>query len=47
VPLTPGIDGIAAILDELIRMGGQDLQPHQAAAIDAAAALVRHIPPGQ
>jgi acetoin utilization deacetylase AcuC-like enzyme len=29
--------------DELMHMGGQDLQPHQAAAIDAAAALVRGI----
>ena len=29
--------------DELMHMGGQNLQPHQAAAIDAAAALVRGI----
>jgi hypothetical protein len=27
-------------------MAGQDLAPHQAAAIEAAAALVRHIPAG-
>jgi hypothetical protein len=34
-------------LEELMRMGGQELQPHQAAAVDAAAALVRNIPQGQ
>jgi acetoin utilization deacetylase AcuC-like enzyme len=34
-------------LDELMGMGGQELQPHQAAAIDAAAALVRDIPQGR
>jgi acetoin utilization deacetylase AcuC-like enzyme len=31
-------------LDELMQMGGQDLQPHQARVIEAAAALVRGIP---
>ncbi len=34
-------------LEELMRMGGQDLQPHQAAAIDAAAALVPKVPVGR
>jgi acetoin utilization deacetylase AcuC-like enzyme len=34
-------------LEELMQMGGQELQPHQAAAIDAAAALVARIPRGQ
>jgi acetoin utilization deacetylase AcuC-like enzyme len=34
-------------LDELMGMGGQELQPHQAAAIDAAAALVRDMPQGR
>jgi hypothetical protein len=34
-------------LDELMQMGGQDLQPHQAAAIDAAAQLVMGIPAGR
>jgi hypothetical protein len=34
-------------LEELMHMGGRELQPHQAAVIDAAAALVRHIPRGQ
>jgi acetoin utilization deacetylase AcuC-like enzyme len=34
-------------LEELMQMGGQELQPHQAAAIDAAAALVQRIPRGQ
>jgi hypothetical protein len=29
---------------ELMHMAGQELLPHQAAVIDAAAALVRHIP---
>ncbi len=33
-------------LDELMQMGGQALMPHQAAVIDAAAALVRNIPRG-
>jgi acetoin utilization deacetylase AcuC-like enzyme len=33
-------------LEELMQMGGQELAPHQAAAIDAAADLVRHIPQG-
>jgi acetoin utilization deacetylase AcuC-like enzyme len=33
-------------LEELMQMGGQELQPHQAAAIDAAAALVQRIPRG-
>ena len=33
-------------LEELMQMGGQELQPHQAAAVDAAAALVRDIPRG-
>ncbi len=31
-------------LDELMNMGGQELQPHQAAVIDAAAGLLRNIP---
>ncbi len=31
-------------LEELMQMAGQDLLAHQAAVIDAAAALVRHIP---
>ena len=34
-------------LEELMLMAGQELAPHQAAAIEAAAALVRHIPAGQ
>jgi len=34
-------------LDELMLMAGQELAPHQAAVIEAAAALVRHIPAGQ
>jgi acetoin utilization deacetylase AcuC-like enzyme len=34
-------------LEELMQMGGQELQPHQAAVIDAAAALVRKIPQGR
>jgi acetoin utilization deacetylase AcuC-like enzyme len=34
-------------LEELMQMGGQELQPHQAAVIDAAAALVAHIPQGR
>ena len=34
-------------LEELTHMGGQELEPHQAAAIDAAAALVQRIPRGQ
>jgi acetoin utilization deacetylase AcuC-like enzyme len=33
-------------LDELMQMGGQQLQPHQAALIEAAAALVRDVPAG-
>jgi acetoin utilization deacetylase AcuC-like enzyme len=33
-------------LEELMQMAGQDLLPHQAALIDAAAALVRHVPAG-
>jgi acetoin utilization deacetylase AcuC-like enzyme len=33
-------------LEELMQMGGQLLMPHQAAAIDAAAAMVPNIPPG-
>ena len=33
-------------LDELMQMGGQALMPHQAAVIDAAAALVQNIPRG-
>ena len=33
-------------LDELMQMGGQELQPHQAAAVDAAAAYVRLVPQG-
>jgi acetoin utilization deacetylase AcuC-like enzyme len=31
-------------LEELMQMGGQGLQPHQAAVIDAAAALARAVP---
>jgi acetoin utilization deacetylase AcuC-like enzyme len=34
-------------LDELMHMGGQQLQLHQAAAIDAAAQLVKGIPAGR
>jgi acetoin utilization deacetylase AcuC-like enzyme len=34
-------------LEELMLMGGQDLQPHQAAAVEAAANLVRNIPQGR
>jgi acetoin utilization deacetylase AcuC-like enzyme len=34
-------------LEELMHMGGQELQPHQAAVIDAAALLVRNIPQGR
>lgn len=34
-------------LEELTRMGGQELQRHQATAIDAAAALVRNVPAGR
>jgi len=34
-------------LEELMQMGGQELQPHQAAAIEAAAALVPRIPQGR
>jgi hypothetical protein len=30
----------------MAQMAGQDLLPHQAAVIDAATALVRHIPAG-
>jgi len=41
---TPVVD---PYLEELMRMGGQELQPHQAAVIDAAAALVGNIPAGQ
>jgi hypothetical protein len=33
-------------LEELMQMGGQALQPHQASAIAEAAALVRGIPAG-
>jgi len=33
-------------LEELMQMGGQRLQPHQASVIAQAAALVRGIPPG-
>lgn len=33
-------------LDELMQMGGQELQPHQAAVVAAAAARVREIPRG-
>ena len=40
---TPVVD---PYLEELMHMGGQELQPHQAAVIDAAAALVRNIPQG-
>jgi hypothetical protein len=40
---TPVVD---PYLEELTRMGGQELHPHQAAVIDAAAALVRNIPQG-
>jgi acetoin utilization deacetylase AcuC-like enzyme len=41
---TPVVD---PYLEGLVEMGGQELQPHQAAAIDAAAALVQRIPRGQ
>jgi acetoin utilization deacetylase AcuC-like enzyme len=34
-------------LEELMLMAGQDLAPHQAAVIEAAAALVSHIPAGR
>jgi hypothetical protein len=34
-------------LAELMDMGGQELLPHQAAAIDAAARLVGNVPVGQ
>ncbi|HEV7613567.1 MAG TPA: class II histone deacetylase [Steroidobacteraceae bacterium] len=34
-------------LEELMLMGGQELQPHQAAAVDAAANLVRNVPQGR
>jgi acetoin utilization deacetylase AcuC-like enzyme len=40
---TPVVD---PYLEELMYMGGQELQPHQAAAVDAAAAMVRNIPAG-
>jgi acetoin utilization deacetylase AcuC-like enzyme len=40
---TPAVD---PYLEELMQMGGQELQPHQAAAIEAAAALVHGIPSG-
>lgn len=33
-------------LEEFMQMAGQNLLPHQAALIDAAAALVRHVPAG-
>jgi hypothetical protein len=33
-------------LEELMQMGGQALQPHQAAVIEAAAARVAAIPGG-
>ena len=39
-------DVIDPYLEELTHMGGQELQPHQAAAVDAAAALVKGIPAG-
>jgi acetoin utilization deacetylase AcuC-like enzyme len=38
---TPVVD---PYLEELMSMGGQEIEPHQAAAIDAAAALVRNVP---
>jgi acetoin utilization deacetylase AcuC-like enzyme len=41
---TPVVD---PYLEELMCMGGQELQPHQATAIDAAAQLVSNIPHGQ
>jgi acetoin utilization deacetylase AcuC-like enzyme len=34
-------------LEELMQMGGQRIQPHQAAVIAQAAALVAGIPPGR
>jgi acetoin utilization deacetylase AcuC-like enzyme len=40
-------DVVDPYLDELMQMGGQQLVPHQAAAIDAAAAMVPKIPPGR
>jgi hypothetical protein len=33
-------------LAELMQQGGQELMPHQAAAIDAAAAVAAHVPAG-
>jgi hypothetical protein len=41
---TPVVD---PYLEELALMGGQELQPHQSAVIDAAAELVRNIPQGR
>ncbi len=38
---TPVVD---PYLEELMQMAGQELLPHQASAIDAAAAMVAHIP---
>jgi acetoin utilization deacetylase AcuC-like enzyme len=40
---TPVVD---PYLDELMQMGGQELQPHQGAAVDAAAAYVQLVPTG-
>jgi acetoin utilization deacetylase AcuC-like enzyme len=40
-------DVVDPYLEELMQMGGQDLQPHQAAAIDAAARLVKGVPAGR
>jgi len=37
-------DVVDPYLEELMQMGGQSLQPHQSAVIDAAAALVKNIP---
>jgi acetoin utilization deacetylase AcuC-like enzyme len=34
-------------LEELMQMGGQDLQPHQAAAVASAARLVKGVPAGR
>jgi acetoin utilization deacetylase AcuC-like enzyme len=40
---TPVVD---PYLDELMQMGGQELQPHQGAVVDAAAAYVQLVPQG-
>jgi acetoin utilization deacetylase AcuC-like enzyme len=40
-------DVVDPYLDELMQMAGQELLPHQAAVIAAAAALVRNVPAGR